>query len=93
MLMCSCLPIIGVSGAKLREWFPEQAVPLNPRLVRTGPRQTRPKDPPPCGSRRGYSWHRQHGETPCQLCREANSLADRYYRSHGTYIGAPELVP
>ncbi|MGW3847139.1 hypothetical protein [Streptomyces fagopyri] len=85
--------LIGVSGAKLRDWFPEQAVPLNPRFVRTGPRQSRRTDPPPCGSRKGYSWHRRHGETPCPLCREANSLADRYYRRHGTYMGAPELVP
>ena len=34
-----------------------------------------------CGSRRGYRLHANHGERPCDRCREANSLAMAEYRS------------
>lgn len=84
---------IGASGATMQRWYPEQAVPQDERQARPGERKKAP--PPPeakCGTRRGYGRHHRRGEAPCQPCKDANAVADRYYRRHGTYIGAPEIA-
>lgn len=83
---------IGVSGSTLKAWFPEHAVPGDPSLARTGTRKSKPSATPQCGTRRGYGRHHRRGETPCAPCKAANAAADRYYRLHGTYIGAPEVA-
>ncbi|MYW48845.1 hypothetical protein [Streptomyces sp. SID161] len=82
---------VGASGATLKCWFPEQAVPASPELARDGSRKPRPSSDARCGTRSGYSRHHRRGETPCQPCKDANAVADRYYRRHGTYVGAPEV--
>ena len=83
---------IGVSGKTMQAWFPEQAVPVDPSFARTGTRKSSPGRTGQCGTRRGYGRHHRRGETPCQPCKDANAIADRYYRLHGTYVGAPEVA-
>ena len=80
---------VGVSGATLKIWFLEQAVPGDERLARTGTRTTL-RPPVQCGTRSGYDRHLRRGETTCQPCKQAKAAADRHYRLHGTSIGAPE---
>jgi hypothetical protein len=35
---------------------------------------------------------RRDDEKPCERCKWANAAADRHYRIHGTYLGAPEAT-
>ncbi|MDI3390466.1 hypothetical protein QIS99_30370 [Streptomyces sp. B-S-A8] len=58
--------------------------PTPPRRRATGPAR--------CGTRRGYHAHQRRGETPCTACKAGNTAADRHYRMHGTYHGAPEVA-
>ena len=89
---------IGVSGATMQDWFPEQAVPSNerqarPRGTKREPRAPRqPRQPARCGTKAGYHAHYRRGEKPCDPCREAKTVAHRHYRKHGTYVGAPEVA-
>jgi len=83
---------IGVSGTTLKSWFPEQAVPKEERLARPSSREKSAQLTAQCGTRRGYGRHHRRGETPCRPCKDANAVADRYYRRHGTYVGAPEVA-
>ncbi|MEU0332182.1 hypothetical protein [Streptomyces sp. NPDC006193] len=83
---------VGVSGGTLKAWFPDKAVPAAPELARDGGRKVKPSSDVRCGTRRGYGRHHRRGETPCQPCKDANAAADRFYRKHGTYIGAPEVA-
>ncbi|MFH8797690.1 hypothetical protein [Streptomyces sp. NPDC017941] len=78
---------LGVSTDRLREWFPEYVVPQQPGMARPGQRR-----PNSCGTRRGYQAHTKRGQDPCGRCRAANTLADRHYRTHGTYVGAPGVA-
>ncbi|MEU3096584.1 hypothetical protein ABZ690_17750 [Streptomyces sp. NPDC006967] len=83
---------VGVSAATLKAWFPEQAVPLDAGMARTGARKSSPTRVAKCGTRTGYGRHRRRGEAPCEACRAASAVADRHYRRHGTYVGAPGVV-
>lgn len=80
---------VGVNAVTLRAWFPE-AAPQSELMARPGDRAR--KEPPKCGTRRGYYRHHRYKETPCKPCKAANAAADRYYRLHGTYEGAPEVA-
>lgn len=83
---------VGVSARTLEGWFPGEIEPAAEYMARGGPRGLPAPTPDVrCGTRRGYRRHRKRGERQCQRCKEANSLADRHYRLHGTYIGAPDL--
>jgi hypothetical protein len=79
---------LGISGQRLKELFPELAL-VDERFSRPGPRT---KQPAPCGTARGYRAHHRKGEKACRRCTDANSAADRHYRTHGTYVGAPEVA-
>jgi hypothetical protein len=89
---------IGVSGATLRRWFPTDATPLPEALARIRPRteaaqlghMSRPQAR--CGTYRGAQRHQRRQEPMCEPCREAKRVADRHYRQHGTYVGAPEVA-
>jgi hypothetical protein len=83
---------IGVSGSTLKAWFPDQAVPKAPEMARDGSRKRGSSPDARCGTHRGYRRHHRHGEAPCQPCKDANAAADRHYRKHGTYVGAPEVA-
>ncbi|MGW3442219.1 hypothetical protein [Streptomyces sp. NPDC001076] len=79
---------VGVNTDKLRSWFPGEIEPAKAFMARRGPRSPRSAEAS-CGTRSGYTRHQRLGEKPCPPCREANTLADRHYRRHGTYKGAP----
>ena len=83
-VVCSRL---GVSAKRLKELFPEVG-PVRESAARPGERTKRPA---PCGTRRGYGAHKRRGEDACPRCKAANAAADRHYRRHGTYVGAPEM--
>ncbi|WP_078878304.1 hypothetical protein [Streptomyces sp. NBRC 110035] len=83
---------LGINSAKIRAWFPDLAVPADECMSRTGTRKMPAGRTPVCGTRKGYGRHHRRGEAPCQPCKDANAVADRYYRKHGTYIGAPEVA-
>ncbi|MFJ6394042.1 hypothetical protein ACIQJT_41440 [Streptomyces sp. NPDC091972] len=89
-VICSRL---GISAKRLKALFPEVG-PIHESAARPGSRSkgTAPKGTAPCGTRRGYSAHRRKGEDACARCKSANTAADRHYRTHGTYAGAPEFV-
>ncbi len=90
--------LVGVSGSTMRSWFPDQAVPSAERLARSrGDAETRKaprrsRTPARCGTRSGSRAHYDRGEKPCAPCREARAAAERHYREHGTYSGAPEVA-
>ncbi|MEV1079918.1 hypothetical protein AB0I98_16975 [Streptomyces sp. NPDC050211] len=81
---------VGVNTNTLRAWFPGEIEPADDRSARSGSRKAAPTSDVKCGTRRGYGRHHQRGEVPCRPCKDANAMADRYYRKHGTYLGAPE---
>lgn len=83
---------IGVGTDRLREWFPGEIEPSNERMARSGPRPKPSQITEQCGTRRGYRRHRANLEAPCVLCTEGHKVADRHYREHGTYIGAPQIT-
>ncbi|MEU7962400.1 hypothetical protein AB0D09_02855 [Streptomyces sp. NPDC049097] len=83
---------IGQSGATLKAWFPEQAVPAEAYLAREGVPRTSSKPPAKCGTRQGYHRHRRLKEEACRPCKDANTASDRHYRLHGTYV-IPEPTP
>ncbi|MFF9312196.1 hypothetical protein ACF1BS_14920 [Streptomyces sp. NPDC014748] len=87
---------VGASGATLREWFPEQACPVDERLARPRPSKPKPEPKPVlpvrCGTMRGYRQHQRRREPACGLCKAARRAADRHFRRHGTYVGAPEVA-
>lgn len=45
-----------------------------------------PREPAPCGTRRGYHRHRRSGDPACPPCRAANAAADRRLRTAGTTV-------
>ncbi|MFD5266718.1 hypothetical protein [Streptomyces sp. NPDC058335] len=90
---------VGASGTTLRKWFPTDDTPLSDALTRirtrseaaeagaaTNPRRAK------CGTYRGNQRHRKRGEPQCEPCLEARRAAERHYRQHGTYVGAPEVA-
>ncbi|MGW0869904.1 hypothetical protein ACWD3Z_05360 [Streptomyces sp. NPDC002740] len=77
---------VGASASTLRTWFPGEIVPATAQLARP---QARPQCGDRRGTRRGYRWHRARLEDPCPDCVEGNKVADRHYKQHGTYNGAP----
>ena len=79
---------LGISAARLKMLFPEVG-PARESAARTGERS---KKPAPCGTPRGYRAHHRRKETPCQPCKDANAVADRHYRLHGTRVGAPGVA-
>ncbi|MEU6535562.1 hypothetical protein [Streptomyces sp. NPDC047000] len=91
---------VGVSGATLRRWFPADDTPLGEAMARIRTRQealkvavaktVRPRVR--CGTYQGARAHRRRKEPLDEACREALRVADRHYREHGTYIGAPEIA-
>jgi hypothetical protein len=91
---------IGVSGDTLRKWFPTDDTPLNEALTRIRARSEaqklaaggtkRPRAR--CGTYQGAQRHQRRQEPMCEPCREAKRAADRHYRQHGTYVGAPEVA-
>ncbi|MFF5984376.1 hypothetical protein ACFY78_36595 [Streptomyces olindensis] len=91
---------IGVSGETLRRWFPTDDTPLNEALTRVRTRHEAQRLTAVSGNRRrarcgtygGAQRHKKRKEPLCGPCREAKRAADRHYREHGTYIGAPELA-
>ncbi|MEU4755531.1 hypothetical protein AB0F93_31735 [Micromonospora tulbaghiae] len=82
----------GVNWATLCEWFPDVVTPAPEGSARSGGRRRPDRSPVKCGTRRGYDRHKRRKEQVCERCRAAYALAYRYYRTHGTYIGAPELT-
>jgi len=84
-VVCSRL---GISDTSLKKLFPEVG-PRSERAARPGPRAKRPAK---CGTRRGYQAHKSRKEDACTRCKAANTAADRYYRLHDTYLGAPEAA-
>ncbi|MGQ4358520.1 hypothetical protein [Streptomyces sp. SAS_272] len=77
---------VGASTDTLRSWFPGEIAPASAQLARP---QARPQCGTRRGTRRGYRWHRARLEVPCTDCAEGNKAAERHYKEHGTYIGAP----
>ncbi|MEU6664257.1 hypothetical protein [Streptomyces sp. NPDC046821] len=84
-VVCSRL---GISATSLKKLFPEVG-PRSERAAHSGPRAKRPAQ---CGTRRGYHAHKSGKEVACGSCKSANAAADRHYRLHGTYQGAPEVA-
>lgn len=84
----------GVNWATLCAWFPDVVAPAPEGSARSSGRKRRRPDRSPvkCGTRRGYARHKRRKERVCERCRAAYALAYRYYRTNGTYIGAPELT-
>ncbi|MET9729630.1 hypothetical protein ABZZ79_02885 [Streptomyces sp. NPDC006458] len=79
---------VGLSVSTLREWFPGEIAPASPHLARPGNRKCGHRR----GTRRGYRWHAARMEPPCDFCMAGMRAADRHYRQHGTYIGAPQIT-
>ncbi|MBK3563189.1 MULTISPECIES: hypothetical protein [unclassified Streptomyces] len=92
--------LIGVSGATFRKWFPTDDTPLHEALTRIRSRaevgklaaERAHQNRAQCGTYNGALRHRKRGEPLCSPCREAKKVADRHYRAHGTYIGAPGVA-
>ncbi|MFE6284396.1 hypothetical protein [Streptomyces sp. NPDC057877] len=86
---------VGASSATLGDWFPGGIEPTVIRPDRGKKRRRKPTPSPLCGTRSGHRRHIRRREHACQPCRDAKQLADRFYREHGTYVGAPlpEAVP
>lgn len=90
---------IGVSGTTLRKWFPTDDTPLSDALKQQRTRiealqgmNEERSHQARCGTYRGSQRHQRQGQPLCGPCREAKNLADRHYRKHGTYLGAPEVA-
>ncbi|WP_435643390.1 hypothetical protein ACR9VJ_18255 [Streptomyces sp. H49] len=90
---------IGVSGATLRKWFPTDDTPLGEALSRIRTRSEASRatsgqrlEPIRCGTLPGYRRHQRRKEPQCEACRRARHAADRHFKEHGTYIGAPEVA-
>ncbi|MFE0727901.1 hypothetical protein ACFW2X_06555 [Streptomyces antibioticus] len=84
---------VGASGSTLAEWFPGEIEPTVIRLDRGKKRRRKPTHSPLCGTRSGHRRHVRRRERVCQPCRDAKRMADRHYREHGTYVGAPKPAP
>lgn len=93
--------LVGVSGSTLRKWFPTEETPLSEALARVKPRadvgklsaeRAADREAPKCGTYPAAERHRRRNEPVCPPCQEAKKAADRFYREHGTYIGAPQLA-
>ncbi|WP_328425946.1 hypothetical protein [Streptomyces sp. NBC_00443] len=80
---------VGASGTTLVEWFPGEIEPIVIRPDRGRKRRRKPTPSPFCGTRSGHRRHIRLRERVCQPCRDAKREADRFYREHGTYVGAP----
>lgn len=90
-----------LSGSMLGKWFPTDDTPLHEALTRVQTRAealkaayeaTGSRSRARCGTYVGAQKHQQAKEPVCEPCREAKRAADRHYREHGTYIGAPEVA-
>ncbi|MBL1108025.1 hypothetical protein JK361_26130 [Streptomyces sp. 5-8] len=90
---------VGVSGQTLRKWFPTDETPLCDALSRVRTRSQAAQlnsavrlGPVRCGTLPGYRRHQRRKEPQCDACRKARTAADRHYRLHGTYVGAPGVA-
>lgn len=89
---------LGRSGETVRMWFPTDSTPLCEALTRIRNHSEasilgatkRPRAQ--CGTYQGSQRHRKRKEPQCEPCREARRAADRHYREHGTYAGAPTVA-
>ncbi|MCX4575659.1 hypothetical protein OHB41_21185 [Streptomyces sp. NBC_01571] len=90
----------GMDHRTLRAWFPTDDTPLCEALQRARTaaewcqemaKQLPAKPPIRCGTYRGAQRHRRRKEPCCEPCRLARNAADRHFRKHGTYSGAPEF--
>ena len=90
--------LIGTDYRTLRSWFPTDETPLAEALPRIGNRSAlqvaaqtaQPKSP--CGTYYGARRHSRRKEPVCGPCKWAKNAANRHYRQHGTYVGAPEFI-
>ncbi|MFE9906456.1 hypothetical protein [Streptomyces achromogenes] len=87
---------VRVSGETLRKWFPTDDTPLRDALARIRTRAPAARassavEPIRCGTLPGYRRHQRRKEPQCEACRRARRAADRHFRAHGTYVGAPEV--
>ncbi|MGW6009664.1 hypothetical protein [Streptomyces sp. NPDC055210] len=89
---------IGIDYRALSAWFPNADTPLHDALTRARDRaeavletvkKIPPKPPAPCGTYQGAQRHKRRREPMDDLCRKAIRAAERHYRKHKTYIGAP----
>lgn len=83
---------VGASATTLGEWFPGEIEPVIVRQDRGKKRRRKPTPSRMCGTRSGHRRHVRRRERACQPCRDAKRIADRFYREHGTYVGAPKLT-
>lgn len=85
----------GVSGDTIRRWFPTEETPLADALTRIRTRTPAPEETrkaqsvPRCGTYGAAQRHVRRREPLDEPCRWAKAAADRHYRKHGTYVGAP----
>ncbi|KJK40261.1 hypothetical protein UK15_07895 [Streptomyces variegatus] len=90
--------LIGRDYRTLRNWFPTDDTPLAEALPRIGKRSAlqieaeSARPAAPCGSYYGAQRHKRRKEPLCGPCRWAKNAANRHYRRHGTYVGAPEYT-
>ncbi|MFJ8054910.1 hypothetical protein [Streptomyces sp. NPDC096142] len=88
--------LLGIDYRTLRVWFPTDETPLCEALprVRFQAELSERKDDASalCGTYTGAQVHRRHRELLCPPCHEAKKAADRHYRKHGTYVGAPRVA-
>ncbi|NUS83010.1 MAG: hypothetical protein HOY75_09700 [Streptomyces sp.] len=86
---------VGASAATLRSWFPGEIEASADGRARARPSkpapERKPRLPAQCGTYYGARAHVRRKEPVCPPCREAKNAADRYYRVHGTYVGAPAV--
>ncbi|MEU4170976.1 hypothetical protein AB0F46_29365 [Streptomyces sp. NPDC026665] len=94
--------LLGPDYRTLRNWFPEDTTPLAQALAlihaqteanRRKAERLEPRPVPRCGTYAGAKRHERQKEPMDDVCREAKRAADRYYRQHGTYVGAPGAGP
>lgn len=90
---------VGVSGATLRKWFPTDDTPLCEALSRIRTRSEAAQSasvvklgPIRCGTLPGYRRHQRRKEPSCELCLKGRRAAERHFKAHGTYVGAPEVT-
>ncbi|GHA28922.1 hypothetical protein GCM10010372_31010 [Streptomyces tauricus] len=94
--------LLGVDYRALDRWFPSADTPLHDALSRArdqglteAARKAALKAPPKplarCGTYQAARRHKRNREPVDELCRKARRAADRHYKQHKTYIGAPEF--
>lgn len=85
---------VGVGTATLRTWFPGEIVASGESLARPRGQATvrTPRTVTVCGTRSGYRRHKSLLQEPCPACVLGYRAAERHYKKHGTYIGAPQIT-